>query len=125
GPAILAVAGFFFWFHAGDLEWVDRLILAELLIVGSGYWLFAFLAATEGDSVLRGTPLRALQTARRLGYRAVFATLLISLIVALHGAWLLKALASLHEETLPGWISPWLCIASGWFWTLFLRRWPG
>src|SRR5581483_1340667 len=41
GPAVFTGAALLFWLGSGDLDWLDRLILAELGLAAVGGWLLA------------------------------------------------------------------------------------
>jgi len=125
GPALLLVAGYLFWLHAGDMKLVDWLILLELGIAETAYWLFAVVAVAEGDSVRYVTPVNIVRTVSRLRGRAVIAGLLFPVIVGLHGLWGLDALAEVHRQNAAGWFSLWCCTVSAMACITFLMRWLG
>ena len=71
GPVELAVLGFYYWTECGDLTALDRIILAELVILAVGCGLFALAATVWGDRSADFNPLRGVELAQRLGRRGV------------------------------------------------------
>jgi len=125
GPALLVLAAFLFWYDAGDLEGIDQVILAELIVVAAGYWLFAFLAVSEKDRLSAVTPLAVAGIINRLKLRSLFAVLVLSLVVAGHALWTSDALPELHHDGFSSWFSLLLCWGNTFFWLTFLLRWLG
>jgi hypothetical protein len=122
GPVLPAGAGFFYWIHGGDFVLVDWMIVAELVIVTIGYWLFAILSVGEKASLAGIDPVRVGSLMSRLGSRTLIAALGASALVGLHGWFLIIALVELHRDVAVGVVLFPLCWISGMFWTVFLLR---
>ncbi len=125
GPVVVLVAAYLFWLHAGDMEVMDWLLLAEACFVAAAYWLLALVACAEADNVRQATPLGVLRTIRRLGWRALIATVFFFMAVMLHGLWTEGALAEIHRASASGWFSLWCCSLSALACMAFLMRWLG
>src|SRR5262249_13873633 len=117
GPAGVAGACFAYWLWCGDPEFVDVLILAELIFLAVGYWLLALLAVTRSNRLQDANPLLVARLISSLGYRAGVAALLAFLVVVFHGRMLLWALDKVHQpnESTFGW----LMLIFWWFSALF------
>ena len=124
GPVFPLAGALVFWFYAGDLGFVDWLILVELVCAAAIYWVFAFLAVTEKDGVRHATPVNILDVIRRLRWSALGGAVTVCVCTFLHGLWTLEALAGLHR-TVFALFSLGLCSASALFWLTFLLRWLG
>jgi hypothetical protein len=125
GPVVVLVAGYLFWLNAGDMQFLDWLLLAEASFVASSYWLLALVACAEADNVRQATPLGVVRTIRRLGWRALIATTFFFAAVMLHGLWSEAALAEIHRSSAAGWFSLWCCSLSALACMAFLMRWLG
>lgn len=102
GPSLLIGAALLYWVHCGEMDSLDRLILAELGIVAAGYWLFGLVAVTRTRRLLDANPYRVAALAHALGYRAVIVVVALSLILWPHADLLLQALAHMHHSGLGG-----------------------
>jgi hypothetical protein len=120
GPAPLAVAGFFYWLHGGDLGLLDWLILAEMGVLAVSYWVLAVAAAGERERWLDANPLAVARLVARLGDRALVVA--VAALVALAHGWL--AVAALAEVYRSAWAWLWLACGglSGLFLATFLFR---
>ncbi len=116
GPALLAGAGYLYWLHCGDVDWLDRIILAEVAVAAAGYALLALAASNERDRLLAANPLRVLEVGERLGYRALVLAGAAAAVVLGCGHFLFVALEELHRNVLGGW----LLLALAWTALLFL-----
>jgi hypothetical protein len=124
GPIFLLATAFAFWLQAGDLAFVDGLILMELILGAAIYWLFAFVAVTEKNGIRHAAPADILELIYRLRWSAVGGAVTIAVWTLFHGLWLLEALSGLHR-TVFAFFSLGLCAASALFWLTFLLRWLG
>jgi hypothetical protein len=125
GPALLVAVAFLFWYDAGDLAWIDHVLLGELIVTAAGYWLFALVAVAEKDRISAALPLSVLELLRRLPIQAMSAVLLLSLVVGGHIAWSLEAIPEVHRTGFTGWFSLLVCWGNTLFWSVFLLRWLG
>jgi hypothetical protein len=122
GPILFAAAAFWFWLYAGDLTFIDWLIVIELALAGTAHWFLALVALHQTDRLRDVNPLRVADLIRRLGYSAVFATLAAAAVILALGYLILFALTELHQEPAVGFP----ILAAGWlvtlFWLAFLFR---
>jgi hypothetical protein len=121
-PAPLAAIGFYYWLYCGDLQVVDWIILAELGVVGSGYWLLAVLAVARSERLRDANPWRVAELAERLGWRALVAAVLAGVLFLSHGLLAIWTTSVLHDNLGLG-----LLLAAGswlsWlYWATFVFR---
>jgi len=71
GVVGLVLGGFpvaVYWKYCGDIDWFDRIVFAELVILGAGYAQLALAASLLHDSLVAANPLTVLLAAARLGW---------------------------------------------------------
>ena len=71
GVVGLVVGGFpvaLYWKYCGDIDWFDRIVFAELVILGVGYAQLALAASLLHDSLVAANPLTVLLAVARLGW---------------------------------------------------------
>src|SRR5262249_9991349 len=95
-PAPLAVVGVYHWLYTGDLQVVDWIILAEIGIVGSGYWLLAVLAVCQSERLRDANPWRVAELAERLGWRSLVLAAKAGLLFLSHGLFAFYTAGVLH-----------------------------
>lgn len=115
GPIVLIAAFVAFWIRCGDVTWLDWVILSELAVVGTGYWLVSRLAVCRSNRLYDANPIRAVQLIHQLSYRALLAAVLGFVLIASFGSLLLLGASTLHSSV-PAGIS---LLALGWFSGLF------
>jgi hypothetical protein len=123
GPVVPASADLYYWMHCGDPEFLDYAVLAGLLMLTVGYWLFALVELNRRGRHLPTNPTDVLALIHRLGYRSVIASLGASLLVVAHGWLVLGAISNSHRSG--GVIGVALlacCWVSGVFWAIVLLR---
>ena len=98
GPAIPAAGAGLFWLYAGDLAWIDRLILAELIAASVGYWLLTLASVAERRRLSDVNPLLVADLMYRLGWRAAVVTLVGSVLAFALGAAAVFGVRELHRE---------------------------
>jgi hypothetical protein len=67
----IALGGFpivAYWMYCGDIDWFDRTIFAELVVVGIGYSLMALAASLLHDNLLAANPLTVLSAIGQIGW---------------------------------------------------------
>jgi hypothetical protein len=121
-PAPLAAIGYYYWLYCGDLQPVDWIILAELGVVGSGYWLLAVLAVARGERLRDANPWRVAELAERLGWRSLVAALLAGLLFLSHGLLGLWTTSVLHVNLGLGLLLAAGCWLSWIYWATFVFR---
>src|SRR5262249_2727702 len=122
GPVLFAAAAFFFWLHAGELRWIDGLILAELIVAAVGYLLMVLASVAERGRLRDGNPLYVIDLAHRLGWRAASVLALGSILLLAHGMLVLTGLQHLHTAAFLGWLCLLAFGLSGMYWGAFLFR---
>jgi hypothetical protein len=67
----LVVGGFpvaLYWLYCGDIDWFDRAIFAELVVLGVGYALMALAVSLLHDSFLKANPVTVLLAVIQIGW---------------------------------------------------------
>jgi hypothetical protein len=121
-PAPLAVIGFYYWLYAGDLQLVDWIILAELGVVGSGYWLLAVLAVCRSERLRDANPWRVAELAERLGWRSLVVAVMAGLLFLSHGLLAFWIASVLHDQLALGLSLAAACWLSWLYWATFVFR---
>jgi hypothetical protein len=121
-PAPLAALGFYYWLNCGDPAPVDWIILAELGVVGAGYWLLAVLAVNRSGRLRDANPWRVVELAGRLGWRALAAAALAGLLFLAHGWLAFWTAGVLHDRLGLGLLLAAGCWLSGLFWAIVVFR---
>jgi hypothetical protein len=122
GPVVFAGLAAMYWVECGDPGVVDWLILAELTFLTVGYHLLVLAAVSEGGRLHDANPLRVIDLAHRLGWRAVAAALAGFVLAVGHGLLGVVAAEQLHQTPVLGALllgAGWL---SGLFWASCLFR---
>ncbi len=57
-----------YWIYCGKIDWFDRMIFAELIMVGVGYAQMALAAALLHDSLLAANPITVVLAIVRVGW---------------------------------------------------------
>jgi hypothetical protein len=87
----LALGGFpvaLYWLYCGDVDWFDRAIFFELVVLGVGFAQMALAASLLHNSVLAANPVTVLLAIARLGWDYVIPSLVGGVAVMLAGGWL-------------------------------------
>jgi hypothetical protein len=122
GPIVPLALAYVFWLQAGDLEVIDRLILAELIVVAFGYWILVLLTVNARDGIVNVNPLRVVEQVEQLGWRSIGVAGAGGFLILIHGLLAFAALADLHHDESRGWFALILCTVSGMFWITFVFR---
>ncbi len=124
GPAVFAGVAFLFWLESGDLEWADRLILAELCLAAVAGWLLAFTVVTLRGRLHDALPPGVVGLVWRLGRRGTAGALFGAAGILLHGFWALHVLED-PGGLLGACLLLFPCCLSLLFWTGVLLYWLG
>jgi hypothetical protein len=124
GPAVFALTGIFFWLEAGELSWLDELILAQLALATVAAWLLGFTAITLGGRPRDALPSGVVPLAWRLGRRGAIGILVGSAGILAHGLWAISLLEETHRS-FGGWIALCVCWVSLLWWTAGVLYWLG
>jgi len=101
-----------YWIHCGEVDWTDRLILLNLVALGSAYSQMALLAALLHDDPLAANPITVVRAIVRVGWDYAGISLLGSgFLVAMGGLFSLFMLARNSPLSI---VLIWL------FWLIFL-----
>jgi hypothetical protein len=122
GPIVPIGVALLFWLRAGELEVLDWLILAELIIVALSYWILVLLTVNARDGLINVHPLRVAEQASRMGWRSIGVAVAGGFLALLHGLIAFAAIGDLQKELSGGWFLLILCCVSGMFWATFLFR---
>jgi hypothetical protein len=68
GLAVGGVPVAVYWLYCGDIDWFDRMIFADLVIVGVGYALMALAASLLHDSLLMANPFTVISAILQVGW---------------------------------------------------------
>jgi hypothetical protein len=125
GPALLFGAACFYWLYWGEQLFVDRLILAEMVIAAFSLWLLTLLAVARLENLGALRPSRVAALVSDLGPRAVLLALAAGALAYAMTRLLLAAVGRLHDD--PG--AGFLMLGAGWLGALFggigFCRWLG
>jgi hypothetical protein len=67
----LALGGFpvvVYWLYCGDIDWFDRVVIFDLVLVGTAYALMALAASLLHDSLVMANPLTVLSAVAQVGW---------------------------------------------------------
>jgi hypothetical protein len=103
GPAPVGMAAIFYWVYCGELEFLDWVILTQAGVLAVNYFLFALLAVARSQRIYEANPVSVAQLVKGLGYRAVVAIVLFSVLVFEHARYLIFAIGVTHESVFNGW----------------------
>lgn len=87
----VAVGGFptvLYWMYCGNIDWFDRIIFADLIIMGAGYAAMTLAASLLHESLAAANPITVLVAIARIGWDYVQPSLVAGLSVMLSGAFL-------------------------------------
>ena len=56
-----------YWIYCGDIDWFDRVVFADLVILGAGYALMALAASLLHDSLVAANPITVLPAIVQVG----------------------------------------------------------
>ncbi len=91
----LALGGFpivVYWINCGTIDWFDRVVFAELVIVGAGYAQMALAASLLHESVVGANPITVVVAIGRIGWDYVQPCVVAGIAVMLAGGLLWKVL---------------------------------
>jgi hypothetical protein len=122
GPVVPAAAALAFWLYGDEPRFMDRAILAELLVLSVGAWVLGLMAVADAGSLRAAAPGRVVELVLRLRWRAVVPLAVAPVLLFLHAR---LALAGLEQVHLDGALAS-LFLAGAWmgglFCSLFLFR---
>jgi hypothetical protein len=72
-----------YWVHCGPIDWFDRVVFVELVIVGAGYAEMALAAALLHDTLIAANPYTVLRAIAQIGWDYVQPCLVAGLCVIL------------------------------------------
>ena len=122
GPIIPLGLAALFWLRAGELEVLDWLILAELVVVALSYWILVLVTVNARDGLANVLPMRVAEQVNRLGWRSVGAAVGGASLALIHGLIAFVAITDLQRDQGGGWFFLILCSMSAMFWATFLFR---
>ena len=105
----VAVGGFptvLYWMYCGNIDWFDRIIFADLIIMGAGYASMTLAASLLHESLAAANPITVLVAIGRIGWDYVQPSLVAGLSVMLSGGFLwtvLFAIPSLRLAAIGLW----------------------
>jgi hypothetical protein len=122
GPIIPIALALIFWLRAGEMEVIDWLILAELIIVAISYWILVLVTVNARDGMVNANPLRVAEQIDRLGWRSLGVAVGGAFLLLIHGLVAVAAIADLQRDLVRGWNLLILCCMSGTYWATFFFR---
>ena len=125
GPIVPASASMLYWIRAGQLGFVDRMILAELGIVAIGSWFLLLLVANQNDRLRDISPLRVVELIGRMGHRLVALALFSAVVVFALGGLAAFGLDKIAHSVAAGWLWLFLSFTGNLFFCAFVFRWAG
>lgn len=114
GPAAVFVAAAHYWLYCGDPNWIDYLILAELIVPSLMYALLGVLVLSDHPEQLLPRPRQVLQMVQRLGLMGILTCAGISLAAVLLFSLAAFAIALLQSDLFVGLLLLWICWFGVW-----------
>jgi hypothetical protein len=102
GPVVPTAVGFLFWIHCGDPALVDWLILAELAVAATVYWMLAIVSVNECNSLRGVAPGAIVALVRRVGYRLLVVVLAAAGLALADGVLAVSAAGRFHLDAVEG-----------------------
>jgi hypothetical protein len=96
----VVVGGFpvvLYWKYCGTIDWFDRVVFAELVVLGAGYALLTLAASLLHDSLVAANPITVLVAALRIGWDIVQPFLVAGITVMLAAAAFLAVVFHMPE----------------------------
>jgi len=87
----LGVGGFptiLYWVNCGSVDWFDRVVFADLVIMGVGYAQMCLAASLLHETLVAANPLTVLVAIGRIGWDYVLPSVVTGVFVMLAGGWL-------------------------------------
>lgn len=125
GPIVPIALALTFWLQAGEMQIIDWLIMAELVIVAFSYWILVLLTVNAKDGFRFSNPMWVTELVGRLGWRSIGVVVGAAVAALVHIWAAIAALTDLQRDHSGGWMALILCSWSGMFWATFLFRWLG
>ncbi len=122
GPALLFLAALIYWVNCGELTVVDWLILAEIGIIGVGWWSMGVLITNAVEGTRVAWPRQVIQTAVGMGTKTIQLTLLASVVFLGHAFLVGYSISRLNAEPFLSLFRLSLCWTSGLYLTAFTCR---
>jgi len=85
----IALGGFptvLYWIYCGSIDWFDRVIFADLIILGAGYAQMGLAAALLHETLVAANPITVVIAMVRIGWDYVVPSLVTGVGVMLSGA---------------------------------------
>jgi hypothetical protein len=99
--------------RCGPIDWRDRLVISQLVILGAGYAQMALAAALLHDNILAANPLTVVAAVARVGWTYVLSCVVSGLALLM----VFGAAQSLLSEPVPFWVA---AVALWLFWVFVL-----
>jgi hypothetical protein len=122
GPAELAALAYLYWLRGGDLDLLDKVVLAEMGLVAFAYWFFAVASVNQRERLLDANPLDVARLVDDLGYRAWALAPAAAGLGVVHLLGILQALRSLAESPVAGFVGLLAAWISALYWATFSMR---
>src|SRR3954452_1793902 len=92
GGAIGGIPIVAYWVYCGNIDWFDRVVFAELAILGAGYAEMALAAALLHESLIAANPITVVASIGRIGWDFVQPALVAGIAVMIGGGLLYAVL---------------------------------
>ena len=105
----LAIGGFpvvVYWLNCGDIDWFDRVIIFDLVVIGAGYSLMALSASLLHDTLAAANPVTVVSAIVQVGWDYVMPSLAggLAFLLAAGAIWgVLFRIASMKLAVLALW----------------------
>ena len=96
-----------YWVRCGDLDWFDRVVITELVVVAAGYAQMALAAALLHDNIIAANPITVISAVVRIGWRYLQPSLVAGIaLIMIFGAFsaVLSEVSSLKVAFAALWI---------------------
>jgi hypothetical protein len=85
GALIGGVPVVFYWLHCGAIDWFDRVVFAELIMLGTGYAQMALAASLLHENIIAANPITVVSSILRLGVAYLRPCVVASITLVLSG----------------------------------------
>ncbi len=107
GAALAGLPIIAYWIRCGDVDWVDRVVITELIVLAAGYAQMALAAALLHDNIIAANPITVISAVVRIGWRYLQASLVAGIaLIMIFGAFtaVLAEISSLKIAFVALWV---------------------
>ncbi len=104
GLAIGGLPVIVYWLYCGDIDWFDRVIIFDLIVIGASYALMSLAASLLHESLVAANPVTVVAAISRVGWDFLMPSVLggISLLLAAGAIWCVAFLIPVFKLAILG-----------------------